>query len=121
MDDGRAAAAGVARLPEETPEVVRKHLAAAEAALMLVESLMLALVDSRVLTSQQLIEAVETVIDTKRQFVAEGSHPGISAIAAGLVTTVANSLAATAEAGAAAVAAATASRDGPSSGDRAQG
>lgn len=111
MDDGSADAPGGGRLPEETPEEVRKHLASAEAALMLVESLMLALVEGRVLSVQQMIEAVETVIETKRQFVAEGSHPAISAIAAGLVTTIANSLAATAEAGV------EAARDGAGPGD----
>ena len=64
---------------------------------MLVESLMIALVEHRVLGAQQVIEAVETVIDTKRQFVEEGSHPQLSAAAAGMATTLANSLAAMAE------------------------
>lgn len=95
---GGGAADDPTGLHVQPPGEVQKHLAAAEAALMLVESLMLALIERRVLSAQHVIEAVETVIETKRQFVAEGSHPGISAAAAGLVSTIANSLAATAEA-----------------------
>jgi hypothetical protein len=61
---------------------------------MLIECLMLTLVENRVLTTAQLIGAVETAIATKRQMVDEGEHPEIAAVAVGVLSTLANSLAA---------------------------
>jgi hypothetical protein len=76
------------------PSDTTRHLAYAEAAVMLIECLMLVLIEQRVLTTQQLVDVVENAIATKRQMVQEGEHPGISAVAAGLLSTMANSLAA---------------------------
>jgi hypothetical protein len=75
------------------PETLR-HLAYAEAAVMLIECLMLALIEQRVFTVQQMVGAVESAIATKRQMVAEGEHAEISSLAAGMLSTIANSLAA---------------------------
>jgi hypothetical protein len=77
----------------DLPETI-KHLAYGEAAVMLIECLMLVLIEQRVLTTQQMVAAVESAIETKRQMVGEGEHPNISAVAAGLLSTMANSLAA---------------------------
>jgi hypothetical protein len=71
-----------------------KHLAYAEAAVMLVESLMLVLIEKGVLTTQQIIAAVEGAIETKRQMADDGEHARISTVAAGVLSTMANSLAA---------------------------
>ncbi|MGX7704754.1 hypothetical protein [Methylobacterium sp. Gmos1] len=71
-----------------------EQVAAGQAALMLVESLMLALVECRVLPSAELVEAVETVIETKRRLAEDGHEPEIAARAAAMLTTIANSLAA---------------------------
>jgi hypothetical protein len=68
--------------------------AAGQAALMLVESLMLALVERRVVPSSELVEAVETVIETKRRLAEDGHEPDVAARAAVMLTTIANSLAA---------------------------
>jgi hypothetical protein len=68
--------------------------AAGQAALMLVESLMLALVERRVVPSSELVEAVETVIETKRRLAEDGHEPDVAARAAAMLTTIANSLAA---------------------------
>jgi hypothetical protein len=76
------------------PAETTKHLAYGEAAVMLLECLMLVLIEQHVLTAQQMVEAVESAIATKRQMVHEGEHPNVSAIAAGLLSTVANGLAA---------------------------
>jgi hypothetical protein len=71
-----------------------KHLAYAEAAIMLLESLMLKLIEHRLLSSAQLVGAVEDAISTKRQMIHDGEHPEISAVASGLLRALANSLAA---------------------------
>jgi hypothetical protein len=77
-----------------SPSQTTRHLAYGEAAVMLVECLMLILVEQRVLTTQQMIAAIESAIATKRQMVQDGEHPNISAVAAGVLSTIANSLAA---------------------------
>jgi hypothetical protein len=76
------------------PSETTRHLAYAEASVMLIECLMLLLIEQRVLTSQQMIATVENVIATKRRMIQEGEHAKISAIAAGMLSTIANSLAA---------------------------
>ncbi|AWN46101.1 hypothetical protein DK419_07075 [Methylobacterium terrae] len=72
----------------------RQHAAAGQAALMLVESLMLVLVERAVIPAAELIEAVETVIETKRRLAEDGHEPEVAAQAAAMLTTLANSLAA---------------------------
>jgi len=69
-----------------------RHLAYGEASLMLIECLMLTLIEHDVLTSHAIIGAVETAIATKRQMVDEREHPEIAAVAAGVLSTLANSL-----------------------------
>ena len=71
-----------------------RHLAYGEAAVMLIECLMLILTEQGVLTTQQMIAAIESAIATKRQMVQDGEHSNISAVAAGVLSTIANSLAA---------------------------
>ncbi|MCF4126981.1 hypothetical protein [Methylobacterium sp. SyP6R] len=72
----------------------RFHAAAAQAALMLVESLMLVLVERGVIPADEVIEAVETVIETKRRLVEDGHEPQTASYAAAMLATIANSLAA---------------------------
>jgi hypothetical protein len=79
---------------ELEPAQITKHLAYGEAAVMWLECLMLVLIEQRVLTHQQMVDAVESAIATKRQMVHEGEQPTVSAAAAGLLSTLANSLAA---------------------------
>ncbi len=79
---------------EQPPSDAVKHLAYGEAALMLVECLMFVLVEQRVFTTQQMISAVENALATKRQMVRDGEHPEIAAVAAGMLSVIANSLAA---------------------------
>jgi hypothetical protein len=62
---------------------------------MLIECLMRALMEQRVLSGGQMVEAVESAIATKRRMVADHDHPRISAVAVGVLSTLANSLAAT--------------------------
>jgi hypothetical protein len=74
------------------PSETLRHLAYAEAAVMLIECLMLVLIEERVFTVQQMVGAVESAIATKRQMVAEGEHAEIASLAAGMLSTMANSL-----------------------------
>ena len=76
------------------PSEITLHLAYGEAAVILLESLMLVLIERGVLKTPELLEAVEGAIDTKRQLAADRVHPEISAVAAGVLSTMANSLAA---------------------------
>jgi hypothetical protein len=70
------------------------HLADGEAALMLIECLMLTLIEQGVLTTQQVVGTVEAALRTKRQMVADREHPRIAAVAVGVLTRLSNSLAA---------------------------
>jgi hypothetical protein len=73
---------------------VATHLAYAEAAVMLVECLMLVLMEKKVLPLESLTQAVEAAIEAKQGLVKEGAHPQIAVIAAGVLSRIANSLAA---------------------------
>jgi hypothetical protein len=79
---------------EQPPSETLKHLAYGEAAVMLIECLMLVLIDQRVFTVEQMVATVETAIATKRRMVEEREHPEIAVVAAGMLSTMANSLAA---------------------------
>jgi hypothetical protein len=79
---------------EPDPSQTTRHLAYGEAAVMLIECLMLILIEQRMLTAQQIIAAIESAIATKRQMVQDGEHPNISAVAVGVLSTMANSVAA---------------------------
>lgn len=68
------------------------HHAQGEAALFLLEAVLLVLIEEGVLTCDQLVSAVEAAIRTKRQMAIDGLHPDVSSMAAGLATRVANSL-----------------------------
>jgi hypothetical protein len=76
------------------PSDEMKHLAYAEAAMMLIECLMVILIENRILTTNEMVDAVETAIAAKRQMVADHDHPEIAAVAAGVLSRLANSLAA---------------------------
>jgi hypothetical protein len=72
------------------------HLAYAEASVVLIESLMLVLVERGVLSKDELVDALETAIETKKNLIEDGIHPHIATLAAGTLTRIANSLAAAA-------------------------
>ena len=71
-----------------------KHLAEGEAALVLMESLLLTLVDKGVVGRDELVQSIESLVDMKRQMAADGVAPGLSTIAAGILIKIANTLAA---------------------------
>jgi hypothetical protein len=70
------------------------HLAYAEASVMLVECLMLVLMEKKVVPIEDLVDAVETAIEAKQELIRDRSHPEIASIAAGVLSKIANSLAA---------------------------
>jgi hypothetical protein len=86
---GAARQAGTTPVSEQT-----RHLAYAEASVMLIESLMLLLIEKGLCTNEQIVEAVETALDAKRQLAHEGEHRRIATVAAGVLSTLANSIAA---------------------------
>jgi hypothetical protein len=71
-----------------------KCLAYGDAALTLIECLIVALIEHRILATREMVDAVEAAIATKRQMVADHEHPEIASVAAGVLSTLANSLAA---------------------------
>jgi hypothetical protein len=76
------------------PLDVVKHLAQAEAALMLLECLILELIEQGVLGKQNFLNSIETVVETKRRMLEEREHATISEVALGILSTLANSVAA---------------------------
>lgn len=70
------------------------HLAYAEASVMLIEVLLQLLIERKVLPVERVIESLEATIETKRLLAEEGTHPEISAVAAGILSTITNSVAA---------------------------
>lgn len=70
-----------------------KHVeASAQAALMLVESLALALIERGLLTTDQVVDAVESVIETKKRLGSESEDPDVAGAATGLLSIIANSV-----------------------------
>lgn len=82
-------------MTDAQPSELERHFAEGEAALMLVESLMIALVEQRVLTRDKLTEAIETVISAKRQSSGDTEPPAISNAAVASLSRIANSISAT--------------------------
>jgi hypothetical protein len=78
----------------DRPGETARHLAEGEAALVLLESVLLTLVSKGVLTADEVVSSVESVVDVKRQMGADGTSPELSAIAAGILIKVANSISA---------------------------
>jgi len=64
-----------------------------QAAMVISESILMALIEHGVLTKAQLIDAIDTAILAKRQMVQEGQDVEVSRIAAGLLTALQTSLA----------------------------
>ncbi|MBS7539090.1 hypothetical protein [Ancylobacter lacus] len=84
---------GRSAIPDR-PIDVASYQASAQAALMMIESLTLALIDHRVLSREAVVDAVEMVIEAKRGLNEEGENSEIAEKAIGLLSTLANSLAA---------------------------
>jgi hypothetical protein len=76
---------------------VIQHLAEAEAALWLAESLILSLVRAGILEKQTAIEAIEATIEAKRSVLPETPSPEIARLAIGILSALGNSIAATPE------------------------
>jgi hypothetical protein len=76
------------------PADLTLHLAYAEASMMLLECLMRIMVERNLVPLEEIIDSLETSIETKRLLAAEGSHAEISTVAAGVLSTLANSIAA---------------------------
>jgi hypothetical protein len=71
----------------------RHFNAEGQAAMLVGESILLALMEHGVLSKMQLIDAIETAILAKRQMAEDGQDPEVSRIAAGLLTALQTSIA----------------------------
>jgi hypothetical protein len=83
--------------PEEDSRVPSEHtrrLAYAEASILLLESLMLILLQRRVLSPADLQDAIDAAVETKEHLAQEGRHPEIAEVAAGVLRRIGNSVAA---------------------------
>jgi hypothetical protein len=74
------------------PDETQQLLAEGQAALMIAESLLLLLVETKLVDKERLVDAIETVIAAKRSMIADGTAPEVSAAAVGLLSSIANSL-----------------------------
>jgi hypothetical protein len=83
-------------MPVSSDETL-KFLAESQAALLLAESLMLVLLEAKLVDKEQLVDAIETVIATKRSMIIDGKAPEVAAAAIGLLSGIANSLTAMGE------------------------
>ena len=77
--------------PQPSEELVL-HDAAGHAAFLAVEALILTLIDKRILSADEAIQAIELCVATKRQLAEDGTHPQISMTAARLLSVLTNSL-----------------------------
>jgi hypothetical protein len=73
-----------------SPELINQ--ASGQAALMLIESLFLQLVERKLVSAEDLAETIQTVIDAKRQLIADGLEQEVAQCALGLMATVHNSV-----------------------------
>ena len=69
-----------------------RHHAEGQAAMMLLESLLMVLIDRSVLTKADVLETIELVIETKKNIAAEGGSVDVETAASGLLVTLTNSL-----------------------------
>lgn len=77
-----------------TPEELLAHLAYGQAALMLLDSLLLLMIERHLFSKDELSQAIENAVETKKGFIDGGLHPQVSTVAAAALTQLANSLAA---------------------------
>jgi hypothetical protein len=78
--------------PTGRPDEQTLHLAYAEASIVLIEALMLLLLERRAVSVEELIDCLETAVDTKHELAKDGSHPRLSMIAVGVLDSIANSI-----------------------------
>jgi hypothetical protein len=71
-------------------------LAEGQAALMVAEKSAAVLLEAKVLDKERLVDAIETVITTKRAMMIDGKAPEVAGAAIGLLSGIANSLTAVA-------------------------
>lgn len=81
------------KLPDGSDELTQL-LAKGQAGLRLTESLILALVDAKILDKGRALEAIEIVIAGEQEMAAEGHSPEISRAAATLLSSISTSTAA---------------------------
>jgi hypothetical protein len=91
---GHAPAAPDAPGAKPAVSEITKHLAYAEASIMLLEGVLQLFVARGLLTAEEVVGTVESIIATKQQMIVDGEHPEISSVAAGVLSTFANSVAA---------------------------
>jgi hypothetical protein len=79
---------------QQVPSTTTMHLAYAEASVMLLECLTRLLIDRKLVSLDDVLDVVGLASDTKRTLVQDGVHPEISRVALGVLSSLANRLAA---------------------------
>ncbi|MBS0419411.1 MAG: hypothetical protein JSR66_17000 [Proteobacteria bacterium] len=74
------------------PSEVSMHLAYAEACIVLLESLMHVLIEKQLVSKTELLNAVESAMDTKKAMEDAHWHETIAPLAAGVLAQLGNSL-----------------------------
>jgi hypothetical protein len=74
------------------PSETIQHLASGEAALLLLECVLHQLLDRKLLSTNEILDAIETAISTKRQMILDGEHAEVASVAIGTLQGIANSL-----------------------------
>ena len=74
------------------PSDVAVHLAYAEACVVLMECLMIVMVEKKLVSKSELVDAVETAIATKKDMADTHWHRDIAPVAVGVLAQIANSL-----------------------------
>jgi hypothetical protein len=75
-----------------SPGELAMHLAYAEACIVLTECLMLVLVEKQLVSRNELLDAVENAMETKKAMADAHWHQNIAPVAAGVLAQIANSL-----------------------------
>jgi hypothetical protein len=76
---------------ERFSEAVR-HMASGQTALLLMEGLLLNLVEKRIIEADELIDMVQTIIETKRQLVEDEAEDEVAKCAIAMLATIENTL-----------------------------
>ncbi len=77
--------------------ILNERLAEGQAALWLSESLILALINSGIMDKDRMLEAVDVVIDAKREMAISGKEAGIATASIALLASISASVAAVQE------------------------
>ena len=78
--------------PVDPALLTEGHLASGQAALIALESILLALADKQLLTQEEIVAAIEVAIDAKLGLLEDGERPEVLHLSVGMLKKIANSI-----------------------------